>query len=515
MKKFLFLILLLVGILIAVVVVKTITHPFATLADNQQVPVKVPISEMVVRRFANGLTYQTISYIDSVENNFAVYDSFLVYLNEQYPRVFERLEKTVINKYQIVLRWKGSNESLKPILFMSHYDVVHPGPHDYEHDDEYSGQNMFDLHDEELPLPMEEFTNWEQPPFGGVVKNGRIYGRGAIDMKSVLFALLESVDALLAQGTTPERDIYIALNPDEEVGGLRGAAKMAEYFKDKGMQFEAIFDEGGIIATPGTAEGINQNLAFIGVAEKGVVAYRIKVKGTGGHSSMPPLQTAAGKAAVIMQRLETNQMPQRIIGPMQNFLNIAGAGMGFTGRMAIANQWLFEGILLKKMAKIPQTNALTRTTTAITMLKGSDGNNVLPQKVEIVVNFRILPGETSVDVLNHIKKACEGFEVEIDAARIPVEPSNLSPTEGKPYELILAGIEKLYPGTLVTPYLTLGATDCKHMGELSNNIYRFMPVLLNPIEQRTIHNFNEYMSVENYARMIAYYTHLMQNFDAR
>lgn len=513
MKKLFLLIFIGIGVLLAFVVFKTLTHPFAQLTGNAQEPVKVAVSESAVRRFAGGLAIPTVSYIDSVENNFAVYDSFRVYLHEQYPRVFAQLEKTLINKHQLVLRWSGKKSELKPLLFMAHYDVVHPGPYDHVQDDAHSGQNMFDLHDETLPLPQEEFTAWEHPPFGGVVKNGRIYGRGAIDMKGVVFALLESVDTLLAQGFTPERDIYLAFGPDEEVGGLRGARKMAEYFKSKNISFEAIFDEGGVIATPGTAEGINQNLALVGVAEKGVVAYRIKVKGTGGHSSMPPLQTAAGKAAIIMQRLETNQMPQRIISPLQSFLNIAGAGMGFAGRMAIANQWLFEGMLLKQMSKIPQTNALTRTTTAITMLKGSDGNNVLPQVVEVVVNFRILPGETSQDVLNHIKKACEGFDVEIDAPRVPVEPSKISPPEGRAFELINEGIQKLYPGTLVSPYITIGATDCKHMGELSDRIYRFIPVLLNPIEQRTIHNFNEYLSIENYGRMLAYYTHLMNAYD--
>ena len=117
-------------------------------------------------------------------------------------------------------------------------------------------------------------------------------------------------------------------------------------------------------------------------------------------------------------------------------------------------------------------------------------------------------------MLAHIQKACKGYEVEIDAPRVPVEPSKISPANGRGFETIKESVEKLYPGTLVTPYLTIGATDCKHMGDLSNHIYRFMPVLLNPAEQRSIHNFNEYMSTANYARMIAHYSYLMKNFDA-
>jgi len=511
MKKIsLFLLVVFLG-LISVLIIKTLTHPFAELSDNQPAPKKVEIAEGAVMRFSKGLQFQTVSYIDSAANNFAVLDSFRAYVRSSFPRIFNNLHDTLLNGHQWLLHWKGKNSSLKPLLFMSHYDVVAPG--DYDHEESVMGQNMFDLSDEPAPAPTEEFRGWPYDPFSGAVTQGRIHGRGAIDMKSVVFALLESADTLLAQSFVPERDIYIALDPDEEVGGLRGAAKLAAYFKAKNIQFETIYDEGGIVAGAGTADGINQNVAMVGIAEKGVVGYRIKVKGTGGHASMPPLQTAAGRAAIIMQRLETNQLPQRLIKPTQNFLNIAGAGMGFMGKMAIANQWLLEGLLLKQMAKSPQANALTRTTTAITQLKGSDGNNVLAPVVEVVINFRILPGETSQDVLKHIQKACEGFEVEIDAPRIPVEPSNVSPTEGRGYEIISEVVQDLYPGTLVSPYLTIGATDCKHMGELSDRIYRFMPVLLNPFEQRSIHNFNEYLSIDNYARMIFYYSYLMKNFD--
>ncbi|MCU0335657.1 MAG: M20/M25/M40 family metallo-hydrolase, partial [Chitinophagaceae bacterium] len=376
MKKIALLLAIVVGLLALVLVINTLRHPFANLQGSQPAPAAVPASPLAVQRLSGGLQYATVSFIDSADNDFAVYDSFRQYIRRSYPRVFAQLHDTLINGHQWLLHWRGSHPSLQPLLFMSHYDVVAPG--DAQHDSaDHEGQNLFDLADHDMPPPTGEFDRWQQGPFSGAVLNGKIYGRGAIDMKGVVFALLEAADTLLAQGYTPQRDIYLALNPDEEVGGLRGAAHLARYLLGRGLQFEAIYDEGGIVATPGTAEGIRQNVAFVGLGEKGVVGYRIKVKGTGGHSSMPPLQTAAGRAAIIMQRLETNQLPQRLIGPTRAFLNVTGAGMGFMSRMAIANTWLLEPLLLKKMAANPQANALTRTTTAITMLKGSDGNNVL------------------------------------------------------------------------------------------------------------------------------------------
>lgn len=511
MKKIFAVILILLLTLSALLIFRTLTHPFVALSDKQPEPVKVAVTEKSIARFSGGLKFETVSHIDSADNNFAEYEAFREYVRNAYPRIFEQLDDTLINGHQWILRWKGKNASLAPLLWMAHYDVVHPGEYNDEHD--HDGQNMFEINDEPAPVPTEEFEEWKYPPFSGAVAEGRIYGRGALDMKNVMFSLLEAADTLMAQGFNPERDIYFTFNPDEEVGGLRGARKAAEYFKSNGIRFEAIYDEGGIIATPGTVDGVNQNIALVGLGEKGVVGYRIKVKGTGGHSSMPPLQTAAGKAAIIMERLEKNQMPQRLIGPTADFLNLAGSGMGFVSKMAIANQWLFKGILLNKMAEVPQSNALTRSTTAITMLKGSNGVNVLPQVVEVVVNYRILPGETSEDVLNHIKKQCEGFDVEIDAMRIPVEPSAISPADGRAFDIIRKGVAQYYPETIVSPYVTIGATDSKHMGDLSDRIYRFAPVLLHPAEQRTIHNFNEYITIENYGRMIAYYTYLISHYD--
>lgn len=513
MKKILGLIIAAFVLLALILVVNTLLHPFARLSDKTVAPIVHDVNEQSVRRFAGGLQFATVSHVDSTQVDWPVFDSFLVYLRQSYPRVFAAMDDTLINQRALVLRWPGKNSKLQPLLFMAHYDVVAPGAH--EDTDNDAGQALFNLTDSPLPASKAEATAWEYGPFSGTVTGGRIYGRGTLDMKGVAFGLLEAADSLITAGFTPERDMYFALGPDEEVGGLLGAAHVARYFKNRSIQFETIYDEGGIIAAPGTIKGVNQNLALIGCAEKGIVSYKISVKGLGGHSSMPPLQTSAGMAAVIMQRLEQNQMPQRIIGPIQGFLNVAGAGMGFVSKMAIANQWLFSGMLLGQLEKAPPSNALTRTTTAITMLKGSEGSNVLPQETDIIVNFRILPGETSQDVVRHIEKAAKGFDIRIEPYRIPVEPSQLSPDNGQGFDQLKATILQQYPGVIVTPYLTIGATDCKHMGELSNRIYRFMPVLLSEGEQRSIHNFNEYISIENYGRMIGHYYRLIQNYDGQ
>jgi carboxypeptidase PM20D1 len=127
------------------------------------------------------------------------------------------METYTVNEYGLVFRWKGKNPQLRPILFLSHYDVVPPG--DY-------------------PITAE---GWHYPPFSGTIEDGKIYGRGALDMKGMLFGIMEASDVLIAEGFTPERDIWFAFGHDEEVGGMNGAAKIARDFEEKNISLENYF----------------------------------------------------------------------------------------------------------------------------------------------------------------------------------------------------------------------------------------------------------------------------------
>jgi carboxypeptidase PM20D1 len=288
---------------------------------------------------------------------------------------------------------------------------------------------------------------------------------------------------------------------------------IAADFKSKGIEFEAVFDEGGLISAKGSVGMLDRDIALVGMAEKGLLSLRIHVKGLGGHSSMPPLQSAMGKAAVIMQRLEENQMPAMLIPPMENFLSNVGGEMPFTSRMAIANRWLFESMLLDNFSKTPSTNALVRTTTALTMMSGSKAANVLESEVDFVVNFRILPGNTVADVRKHVEKACAGFEVRFEDVGVPREPSNISPADTRGFAVIQETIGKVFPEAISTPYITIGGTDAYKYELVSKNVYRFLPVVLNASEQRTIHSENEYISIEGYNRMIHYFEEVMKGYD--
>lgn len=505
----LFFIVVIVGIF---VVVRTFLFPFGAVDKKSPRSVQadsITVGDLSLQRFAGGLQWPTVSNADYTHFNYAPFDSFMTYLRQVYPTVYASLGYYTVNQHGLVFRWKGKNEALKPILFLSHYDVVPPGSY-HEAD---SAKGPFKPADPALP-PIDAIPQmWDHYPFSGAVEHGRIYGRGTLDMKNMLFALLEACDKLLLEHFEPSRDIYFAFGFDEEVGGTHGALEIAKDFKQKGISFDAVYDEGGIISTKGSLSGINASVALIGCAEKGFWSARVKVKGLGGHSSMPPLQSAMGKAAMIMQRLENEQMEPMIIPVIDRFFRNVGGTMEFTSRMAIANQWLLKGMLTGSLTKNHTTNALVRTTTALTMMKGSDASNVLSPEVEFVVNFRILPGNTVADVKAHLKNACRGFEVTIEDVGSPREASGVSDTESQGYKVMERTIGKLFPGVIVTPYLTIGGTDAYKYELVSDHVYRFMPVAINNFEQQSIHNNNEYISIANFARMIRYFELMMREYD--
>ena len=497
-------------VLAAVVVVKTLTYPFArfTATDTTEV-LTHELSEAEIQRLANAIRIPTISedVHKEVDNPF---DRFKAYLPEAYPEIYKTMDTLSVNKYGLLFRWKGKDTARKPILFLAHYDVV-PVAGYYNLSEDSIKEEVFRPQDV-VKEPVNDFqSSWSYPPFSGAVADGRVYGRGTLDMKSMLIAQLEAANTLLVDSFQPEQDIWFAYGFDEEIGGTNGAVKIAEYFKQQNITFDAVYDEGSVVIAPGVA-GINTPVALVGVAEKGFCTIHITVKGMGGHSSMPPRKGSLVLAAEIIEKLNKNQLPAQIIPPVGEFFNHVGGSMDFVSRMAIANQWLLEMPLLNVLGKNPATNALIRTTTAVTMVKGSDAPNVLASTAEVTVNFRILTGETVDMVVNHVKDICKDYDVDI-RIESPREPSNVSPVDTKAFRAIESSITKLYPEASVASYITLVGTDAQKYESVSNNVYRLMPVYLNEYEQRTIHNENEYISLENYSRMIAYFKDIMKEFE--
>jgi carboxypeptidase PM20D1 len=179
--------------------------------------------------------------------------------------------------------------------------------------------------------------------------------------------------------------------------------------------------------------------------------------------------------------------------------------------MAVANLWLFRGLLLKILSKNSSTNAMIRTTFAATMAKASDASNVLPQKAEVTVNVRLLSGDTVDSVENYFKQLGNSAGLKFNVEKItPSEASAISPAGGTVYEHLEATIAEIYPNALTTPYLVMGGTDSRRYYNVCDNVYRFTPVLVSNEEKNTMHSTNESLSIANYGRMIRFFVRFIE-----
>lgn len=443
--------------------------------DAPMIPVTVD-EQAVLSRFSKAIQIPTISFDDRSQFDQDAFIAFQDYLKENFPRVNQHAELTVINDFSLLYHLKGSDPSLKPALFMGHMDVV----------------------------PVDEATanQWEQAPFSGKVVDGTIWGRGTIDDKISVVALMESMEMLLEQNIQPKRSIYYAFGHDEEAGGKDGARKIADFLATQNVEFEFVLDEGGVV-TQDMLPGVTEPVAVIGIAEKGFVNLRLTVNAPGGHSSQPPEHTAAGILAQAIVKVEAAPFATDMRFIQDTFKHI-GFATDLATRLPMSNLWLFSPAVESMMLKSPSSAASIRTTTAVTMLKGSSKSNILPTEAQAVVNFRILPGDTIDSVTQHITRAIDDPRVNIEAF-MTNEASPVSSTESYGYKLIEQTIRRLDENLLVAPYLVQGGTDASNFYGLSDNVYRFMMVRLNPKTMKRFHGVNEQILVKDYIQAIQFY----------
>jgi carboxypeptidase PM20D1 len=490
MKTILKLIGLLILVLLLVAVARTLLLP------SKQVPrasytLDAFDAQQAARNLAGAIVFPTISWEDggTDEQKKATQDAFIgfhAYLEKTFPQVYAKLAHETIGENNLLFTWKGSDSSLKPLLLMGHQDVV----------------------------PIEEGTEgkWTHTPFSGDIAEGFIWGRGSLDDKMTVVGLLQAVDLLLSRGFQPKRTIYLAFGQDEEIGGLQGAAKIAETLKSRGVKLEFVDDEGGFVSR-GLVPGVSAPVAMIGTSEKGYLSLELTVETPGGHSSVPPPESSIGILASAIRRIERHPMPAQPGGPVGEFLEYAADGASFPMKLVFRNLWLFGPVVKHILESSPDSNATLRTTAATTIFRAGTKDNVMPSKARAVVNFRLLPGDTVAGVTEYVRETINDPRVKLQPlpGEPPAEPSPRSSATSPEFQLMQTTLAQVYPDAIVAPFVFLGATDSKHYVPLTPNIFRFAPMTLESEDVSRIHGTNERIGVENYARMIQFYCQLMRN----
>ena len=409
-------------------------------------------------------------------------------ISDRFPAVTQNLQKTVINKKSLLYKWQGKNPQLKPITFLAHLDVV--------------------------PAEQGTLEQWTYPPFSGAIAEGFIWGRGTLDDKSAVLGTLEAVEYLIATGFVPDRTVYLAFGHDEEIGGNQGAAKIAEYMAQQGVISLFTLDEGMVVLNKQLSPaGIDT--AVIGIAEKGYATLKLTADAEGGHSSMPASSTAIGILAQAIAALEQNQLPSKFADTVEQTFSFLGPEMGLLDRIMFANQWLFGNTIISALERKTSTAAMIRTTTAITMLEGGFKENAVPSQAGATVNFRILPGESSAEVLEHANRviANPAVTASFSGDSLRTEPSAISATDSPAFSTIGKTAQQLFDGAIFAPGLVLGGTDSVHYQNVAENNYRFAPYLLGPQDLSRIHGINERISIDDYGQMIKFYAQLIINMN--
>jgi carboxypeptidase PM20D1 len=446
-------------------------------------PVQVE-GKRVFLRLGKAIQFPTVSFPESQSD--ATAEGRMAQLLDYILQTFKPLEgrlKIERHPHNLVFRWEGADPSLAPLLLLAHLDVV--------------------------PVEPGTESDWKFPPFSGAVSAGSIWGRGALDNKNAAFAMLEAIESMVSRNEQPQRGVVIAFGCDEEVGGDRGAKAQAARFKAEGLEPFLILDE-GFAVLDGVIDAVEPPVAGIGIAEKGYLTVQMQVEQTGGHASMPAKNTAIGILAAAIAELEENPMSASIDGASARFFDELARAMPFEKKILFANRWLLSALLVNELEKTPSTAATLRTTTAVTQAAGGIAENVLPESATATVNFRIHPRDSVESVLTHVRTTIDDDRVKLSVLGSPSEPSGLSPAEGAPWELLDRTIRSCFEGVIVAPSLVLAATDSRHYAGLSDHVYRFTPMRLNPNDLDRIHGVNERIPTGDYMVMIQFYAQLLR-----
>jgi carboxypeptidase PM20D1 len=477
------------GVIVAVLAVLTLVVVVRTLSlspgDAQVSPIEPRAVDLegAATRLGEGLRFETISLgrDEPVPSDafYALHD----HLRRSYPRSHEALEREIVSGYSLLYTWPGRNEKLDPALLMAHQDVV--------------------------PV---DAGSWEQPPFSGKIVDGILWGRGAIDDKGALYAIMEAVELLLAEGFVPERTILIFFGHDEELGGPRGAAKAAELLAERGVSLAWVLDEGGFIVE-GMVPGVEKPIALVGIAEKGSVTFDLTLEMPGGHSSVPPRHSGIGVMAAAVTKLEANRVPGGLDDLTRSFLESIAPELPFAVRAALSNLWLFGGLVEAGMAATPALDAMQRTTTAVTVMNGGVKSNVLPSEVRAKMNFRIRPGDTVATVREHVVETIADDRIEVSHS-VGREASPVSRTDSAAFAHLSRTVAEVFPGVAVVPYTVVGGTDSRYFYPLTQNVYRLNPFRFGRESVTLPHGTNERVAVESLSDAIRFYARLISTSES-
>ncbi len=417
------------------------------------------------------------------ESGPAPFRAFEAALEDLYPLAHETLQREHITPFGLLYRWPGADATRSAVL-MAHYDVV----------------------------PADAADRWRHRPFDGVIADGWVHGRGALDDKGPLVVILEAVENLIAAGFTPPHDVYVALGGNEEVYG-DAARTIAQTLHERAVRPWLVLDEGGAVVDA-PLPFVSGQSAMVGVAEKGVMTLRLTAEGDGGHASAPRSVTAVGRVARAVSRLTPGTFPARTPAAVTGMLR------SFADRTAGPARLLYR--LLARSPRLTarvfrlaggEPAALVRTTVAPTTITGGSAANVLPSRAEATINLRIALSETTHGTVQRVRRRIRDRRVTADVVEAS-EPSPESPATGPAFAAITAAVEASHPGAATVPYVMMAATDSRFFHRYFPAVYRFAPLTMSAAQRASIHGVDEAVEITALERGELFHRALLSHLPA-
>ncbi len=438
--------------------------------------------DLYAGKLAKMIQYETVSYRGKPDPE--KFRGFHEVLAELFPNVFANLEKIEIDG-NLMMKWKGTDESLEPIIMISHQDVV----------------------------PAE--GEWTHEPFSGDICDGKIYGRGTGDIKNGIFSFYQAVEELLKEGYQPKCDVYLGSSCTEEIGG-DGAPKMRDWFMERGIHLFMLCDEGGCIVQDPVA-GVKGSFAAIGIFEKGYGDIKFTARSNGGHSSTPPKNTPIARLAKFVADVEDNNPFTRRFSPAVDrmFHDLAPYCRSFGLKLVMVNLGLLKPIVKSLLPKISsEAAAMIQTTIAFTMQKGSNGYNVIPQEAWVTGNLRYIPHQGRDESNRIISEIAAKYDVEAEWVTGNDYTKSLD-LSGKPYEMTCECIRKVFPGLGIMPYVVTGGTDSRFFDPVCDACVRFTPTACDKDQLGRMHGIDENINTNVLPGAVDYYKTLIRMQEER
>ena len=398
-------------------------------------------------------------------------------MRDSYPALMAAGKFELVG-HSVLITVPGTDDKLRPALFMSHQDVV--------------------------PVVEGTENDWTHPAFSGDIADGFIWGRGALDIKQQVFGTLEAAEYLLAHGKRFARTVYFAFGEDEETLN-RGAKAISDLLKSRGVTLEFVLDEGGGKIQSGAPFGApDAYISQIDLLEKGYADLELSVKSAGGHSSRPFGGTSLARLAKAIANIVNHPYPAELSPVARKAFEAIKPHITTEPlRSLTADIDKNADEIAQYCMGVPELFPLVTTTIAPTVIRGSSAAcNVMPQNMEAVINFRINCGHTAEEAMERSRRDINDPEVSLRFLQAN-DPSAQARTDGIGYAKLLESLNRYFSGVVFVPSLTVGATDAHHYEQICPACLRCCPFVGNEADvARGVHGTDEKLSVRAYAQGI-------------